>query len=329
MTSESRDLDSYRVLNMQLPRSQVERILVVRGGAIGDFILTLPVFAALRRHFPKARLEVLGYPTVTKLALAGGLVDQDHYLESPALAGFFNQTTVLDPFYVQYLGNFTTIISYLYDPDGHFQTNVRRCSAARFIQGSHRPDESMPMHAVEVMLKPLVELNIRDAHPIPQLTLPVSPEFRLPGGVWLGLHPGSGSERKNWPEAKWRQFITQLCQETEFKFLLAGGEAEGGRLQRLTQSLPTNRFRLMQNCPLTELAQALGQCHAYAGHDSGISHLAAALGLPGLILWAGSNEAIWRPRSEKISVLRHPDGLSALPVDTVLECLARSLPAGI
>ncbi len=43
------------------------KILVIRGGAIGDFILTLPVFSALRERFPEARLEVLGYPNVTAL----------------------------------------------------------------------------------------------------------------------------------------------------------------------------------------------------------------------------------------------------------------------
>ena len=46
------------------------KILVIRGGAIGDFILTLPVLAALRRQFPQTRLEVLGYPHIARLAVA-------------------------------------------------------------------------------------------------------------------------------------------------------------------------------------------------------------------------------------------------------------------
>jgi hypothetical protein len=52
------------------------RILVIRGGAIGDFILTLPAIAALRRQFPAAHLEVLGYPHIAQLALAGGLANR-------------------------------------------------------------------------------------------------------------------------------------------------------------------------------------------------------------------------------------------------------------
>jgi heptosyltransferase-3 len=49
------------------------RILVIRGGAIGDFILTLPVLAALRERFPGVEIEVLGYPHIASLALSGGL----------------------------------------------------------------------------------------------------------------------------------------------------------------------------------------------------------------------------------------------------------------
>ena len=48
------------------------RILVLRGGAIGDFIVTLPVFRALRRRWPEAFIEIAGYPHIAELALAGG-----------------------------------------------------------------------------------------------------------------------------------------------------------------------------------------------------------------------------------------------------------------
>jgi heptosyltransferase-3 len=44
------------------------RILVIRGGAIGDFILTMPAIAALKKQFPQTRLEVLGYPHIASLA---------------------------------------------------------------------------------------------------------------------------------------------------------------------------------------------------------------------------------------------------------------------
>ena len=72
------------------------RILVVRGGAIGDFVLTLPVLMALRRNLPSARLEVLGYTHIAGLAVAGGLADRVRGLEERGFATFFARGVAID-----------------------------------------------------------------------------------------------------------------------------------------------------------------------------------------------------------------------------------------
>ena len=64
------------------------KILVIRGGAIGDFVLTLPAITALRSRFPEAQLEVLGDPHIVQLARVAGLVDRVQGIEARALAGF-------------------------------------------------------------------------------------------------------------------------------------------------------------------------------------------------------------------------------------------------
>src|ERR1044072_4711227 len=120
------------------------RILVIRGGAIGDFILTLPALAALRNQFPEAHLEVLGYPHIAQLALAGGLVDRVQPIEARALAGFFARNGELSEELRDYFSEFNVIVSYLYDPDEIFKTNIARCARGQFIAGPHRPDESEP-----------------------------------------------------------------------------------------------------------------------------------------------------------------------------------------
>ena len=89
------------------------KILVIRGGAIGDFILTLPVFSALRNQFPEAHLEVLGYPHIAQLALAGGLVDRVQGIEARALAGFFARNGELSEDLRDYFSEFNIIVSYL------------------------------------------------------------------------------------------------------------------------------------------------------------------------------------------------------------------------
>src|SRR5882672_6313686 len=99
------------------------KILVIRGGAIGDFILTLPAIAALRQQFPQAHLEVLGYPHIIQLALSGGLVDRIQSIEARPLAGFFARNGTLETDLADYFSEFDLVVSYLYDPDRIFETN--------------------------------------------------------------------------------------------------------------------------------------------------------------------------------------------------------------
>lgn len=302
------------------------KILIIRGGAIGDFILTLPVLAALRAQLPKARLEVLGYPHIAQLALAGKLCSAVRSIDARPLAGFFARKGALDPALEEYFAGFAIVISYLFDPDEIFQTNVARCSKAQFIAGPHRPDETAGIHATKVFLKPLERLAIFDADPEPKLAIN-SPHTTI---NQIALHPGSGSERKNWPEENWLELLRQLTSQTDLTFLLVGGEAEGERLERLATGLPVGRAAVARNLPLPELALRLHSCRAFLGHDSGITHLAAAVGLPGLVLWGDTIETVWRPQSARLKILRDPGGLPQLPVTTVraeLENLLRQTHA--
>lgn len=296
------------------------RILVIRGGAIGDFILTLPAIAALRQQFPQAHLEVLGYPHIVQLALAGGLVDRVQAIEARGLAGFFARNGDLSEDLRDYFSEFNIIISYLYDPDEIFKTNVARCSRGQFIIGPHRPDETNAIHATTVFLKPLERLAIFDADATPRLALDVRPSTL---DSVLALHPGSGSERKNWLEENWVELITRLINETPLTLLLVGGEAEGERLQRLAAALPPTRCVVAKNLPLVELAQRMQSCRGFVGHDSGITHLAAALGLPTTVLWAHTVEKIWRPQGAHVTVLRAADGIGGISVEQVIERVLR------
>ena len=281
------------------------RILIIRGGAVGDFILTLPAFAALKRQFPGVSLDVLGYPHIACLASTGGLVEAVKPVDARPLAGFFARKGELNPELASYFAGFHVIFTYLFDPDELFRTNLAKVTKAQVIQAPHRPNESQPLHATEQLLQPLERLAIFDADPQPRLELPapVSTATRT-----LAVHPGSGGERKNWSEANWAALLPQLAATTDLNFLLVGGEAEGDRLQRLAATLPPSRVSIARSLPLPELALRLRGCTAFLGHDSGISHLAAAVGLPGIVLWGPSNATVWRPKSDRFELLTAPGG---------------------
>ncbi len=310
-----------------MPFNSKAKILVIRGGAIGDFILTLPALTALRSRFPEVQLEVLGYAHIAQLAIAGGVVDAVRSIEAATLAPFFARHGQLPDAMRDYLDGFAIIISYLYDPDEIFRDNVGRCTKAQFIQGPHRPDETAGRHATEVFLEPLQRLAIFDADPIPRLRL--SPPSQSTSDR-LALHPGSGSERKNWPESKWAELLGRLnpAAAGNKSILLVGGEAEAERLQRLSRHA-RGPVEMALNQPLPKLAAQLAGCGFFLGHDSGITHLAAAVDLSGLVLWGETAEAVWRPRSERMQLLRAGGKLRELSVDEVMSELSRhARPAG-
>ena len=292
------------------------KILVIRGGAIGDFILTLPVLSALKSQFPQADIEVLGYSHIAILATHGGLARAVRPIDARPLAGFFARDADLDAGLQDYFAGFALIVSFLYDPDDIFRTNVARCSRAQFIVGPHRPNEKEALHATEVYLKPLERLAIFNPDPVPRLSVPPEGSSTRPARV--AVHPGSGSPRKNWPEPHWSVLLAALVEKTDLRLVILGGEAEGDRIERLARQLPASRVETVQSLPLPQVAARLAGCSAFLGHDSGISHLAAALGLPVLALWGETPESIWRPRGENVRLLKDPAGLHLLAVESVL-----------
>jgi len=298
------------------------KLLVIRGGAIGDFVLTLPVLAALRRQLPTASLEVLGYPNIVELAVFGGLADGCRSIEARSLAGFFARKGELDPALAEYFSGFAVVISYLFDPDRIFEENVARCSKAQFIVGRYRPDEGDDLHATEVFLKPLERLAIFDADSFPRLAVAVREDDPLAGGQPLALHPGSGSRTKNWPEQRWLDFVAYLVKATDLPLLLVGGEAESDRFHHLAAQVPEDRLRLAWQLPLPLLARELVRCRGFVGHDSGITHLASALGIPSLVLWGPTKQAIWQPRGDGVQLVEHPQGIRYLAVDEVVRRLS-------
>ena len=308
---------------VRFPKSPT-RILVVRGGAIGDFILTLPVLAALRGHCPKAAIEVLGYPHIAELAVAGGLADVVYPIESPLLSQMFVRGDVLPESVGQFFRRFDLVISYIYDPDCIFQENVRRLSRGTYLRGCHRPDEHAAQHATMTLLEPLRSLGFDNPDPVPRLRIPITnqvldTESAVPT---LAVHPGSGSTRKNWPEDSWANLLGQLAKRTNWHLLMIAGEAEGQRADRLASLWPKNRVTLARNLSLTRLAALLESASAFVGHDSGITHLAAALGVETLALWGPTNPVVWRPLGANVRLLANPVGISELGVEAVLDaCL--------
>ncbi|MFZ2643437.1 MAG: glycosyltransferase family 9 protein [Verrucomicrobiia bacterium] len=312
-----------------LPLPDNPRILVIRGGAIGDFILTLPAIGALRQRWPSARLEILGYPRIAALADGRYYADAIRSIDAGPMARFFVPEADLDPSLSDYFASFDLVLSYLYDPDDIFSANLGRAGVTRLLRASAKPDRE---HAATHFARPLAELGLRadPAHPrlFPNAADRAFAEQFLTLNSSLStlhslvaIHPGSGGEHKVWPADRWAAVIRALREQAGCNILLIGGEADDTARRALAPfNLPA-----AWNLPLPQLAAILERCGLFAGHDSGITHLAAAVGVPTLALFGPTSPNIWSPLGPRVRVVTAAGTMNALSVETVHAALQEML----
>jgi len=296
------------------------RVLIIRGGAVGDFILTLPALRLLRESLPDNSIEVLGYPGISALAVAAGLADNTRALEHGGMARLFARGAAIDPELASYLAGFNLVVSYLYDPDGIFRDNLTRAGVKTLLECPHQVRTGQG-HAAVQLARPLewLALFLEDS----DWRRPIFPR-RMPamGETGVALHPGSGSERKNWPLERWLEVAAGL-RASGSRVVFVTGEAEEARGQ-LAQ-IPAG-WEIWHQRPLAELAGLLAGCSGFLGHDSGMSHLAAACGLPCLLLFGPTDPEVWAPPQAGVRVLRPEQGdWAALPASEVLDAALRWL----
>ncbi|MFA5058011.1 MAG: glycosyltransferase family 9 protein, partial [Opitutaceae bacterium] len=83
------------------------------------------------------------------------------------------------------------------------------------------------------------------------------------------------------------------------------------------QGLPSG-VEVSENLPLPALAVQLAQCRLFLGHDSGLSHLAAAVGTPCVLLFGPTDPAMWAPPGGHVRVIRRGETLDAIAIEEVL-----------
>ncbi len=313
------------------------KILFIRGGAIGDFVLTLPSIALVREGFPQCRIEVLGYRHIVELATGRRHVDASRSIEYGPLGGFFSKNNVLDPGLCEYFAGFQQVVSYLYDPDSHFETNVRRAGVKNFL--GINPIISDGEHAARQLARPLESLalyledhaarlhpNAGDFAAADEALLRLSNgrSVEAPGSRWLMVHPGSGSPSKNWPVERWAELLRWMGQDyPQTRIVLVAGEADSAVLAELRKRNPG--LESLENLALPILAALAARCGAFIGHDSGISHIAAAAGAKCVLLFGPTDPDIWAPANETVEVLLAPQGdLAKLELETVKLALVQA-----
>jgi heptosyltransferase-3 len=312
----------------------MNRILVIRGGAIGDFILTLPALKALRDACPRAHIEILGYKHIAVAAENRFYAQAVRSIEYGLLSGFFATNSELSAELANYFAGFDLIISYLYDPDRIFENNLRRCGVENLLCGPPKIVENAG-HAARQLARPIEEMGVRVVD-LAEKIFPSTEDRQFAREFLLNMlqpivaiHPGSGSKEKNWPLENW---IALFSRSGDFyiggkrpSLVVISGEADKVQTEQLEREWKDRDARFAKNLPLPQLAAVL-EHSIFIGHDSGISHLAAAAGANCILLFGPTNPDVWAPKNKNVRVLSAQSGrLSDLEIGSVQAAITAAL----
>ena len=292
-------------------------------------MLTLPALKALRDAYSRCQIEILGYPHIAAVADKRFYADAVRSIEYGALSRFFARNAEISLDLRDYFSRWDLILSYLYDPDQIFEDNLRRCGARKIVCG---PARIVPgLHAAQQLAKPLRQLGI-NVSDFSAKIFPSSEDRELARRFLrrfespvLALHPGSGSETKNWPIQNWLDLAkTFLNGRVLFRTIIfVSGEADEKEMEQLRAVFGSEpRVTLAHALPLPQLAAILERS-TFTGHDSGISHLAAAAGARCFLLFGPTDPKVWAPQNKDVRVLLAPNcDLTQLDIATVGKAIA-------
>ncbi len=290
------------------------RVLVLRGGAIGDFVVTLPVLQWLRLAAPGGVIDLACHARVAPLA--AGLVTQWRDIESAVFLPLYAEAGAVEEAVAGFLGNYDLIVSFL-GSDTPVAARLREITAGRAISidpipagnrqhvtagffgqmraaGLPAPDAEESAH-----LMPVVEVAAEKRQEARELLEGLGVK---PGQALIGLHPGSGSSEKNAPAEVLGEVWAWLTEAFEDAApVLIKGEADDGPVAQVMARLGVAP-PVVEAADLGVLAAVLGECALCVGHDSGVSHIAAAVGAPTVAIFVSTDPVVWAPRGPRVVV---------------------------
>jgi ADP-heptose:LPS heptosyltransferase len=254
--------------------------LAIHPGALGDVLLAVPALRALRAA--GAPLTVAAQPRIGALLVALGVANHAAAFDTLGLETLFGDAP-LDPGapLARLLADATRVVCWFGARDADFTR--RLCALAPGATVAPATTTTMPVwrHLVQTVG------GHGDRAPIacpPGLRDEACATLRTRG--WDGharlvvVHPGAGGLAKRWPAAGFAEVVERV----DAALVVHQGPADGEAVRELLARLRRPAMSLIDP-PLPMLAGVLSLACAYIGNDSGISHLAATVGAPSLILF--------------------------------------------
>jgi ADP-heptose:LPS heptosyltransferase len=285
-------------------------ILIWHQGALGDLLLAGPALLAVRRCYPRARLIGLGQPQFWQLLSRTLSLAEIWDSSESRWAGLFAAAPLSSELLTR-LAPFQLAVVFTPNRQSPVPERLRQAG----IPAVHWAP-SFPAGGREAVgalqARHLAGLGYKVTPGSFRLTLPENPgqlELAAFSGAddWLAVAPGSGQAGKNWPLSHYYETSRALAWDYKMRVVWLAGPAEAGLAPFLTALAAAQGHILLAGAKLSQVAAALSRCRLFLGNDSGLTHLAAALGGPRVVaLFGPTNPAVWAPPGEQVRILTGP-----------------------
>lgn len=315
---------------------EVQSVLVIHQGALGDFILALPSLEAFRKAYPQARSVIMGYPRILELVEQRFYAEEILSIDQKGMASFFVRGGPLDRSLSQFFSTFDLIVVFGKDAEGPILWNLRRVCQGRILHIDPFPPWDEGIHITDHLLKQFAEYGFSPSTLNPRLELKKS-DRDWARDFWRGkgltmedrsraviVHPGSGSRKKVWPLDRFLGLVRYLGKHLPSKIIIVLGPAEGLEVHRTFEGMEwevgANPPVLVKGLSLLNLAAVMEGSRLFIGNDSGISHMAAALGIPTIAIFGPTDPRVWSPRGKKVWVVRKGIPCSPCSQERFVQC---------
>lgn len=286
----------------------MKNILVIKLGALGDFVLAMGPFAAIRGHHPEASITLLTTPSFASLAQASGYFDAVWPIGRPMRGDIFGLVRLIRALRG---GKFERV--YDLQTSGrsnfyYFLLSGRKPQWSGIAPGcSHKHDNPGRdhMHTIERQAE---QLAIAGISPVPAADLGWASadisRYNLPARYAL-LAPGGSAHRpqKRWPAAYYGELAVWLAGRGILPIILGAGAEQA--LADSIEAICPAAISFVDRTDFAAIIALAGGARAAIGNDTGPMHLIAARGCPSLVLFsAASDPALCAPRGANVSILR-------------------------
>jgi len=305
-------------------------ILIIHQGALGDFILSLPVIGAIRHSHPGSSIEIWGYPYILRLVEGRFYADAIASINQEGMSRLYSEQAAAPEGLVSRIRRFDLVILFGGELQGPFADNLRKYGVRTVYRISTFPGERGTIHVIDHQLSQLLEMGIPAAGDMPELFPSREDEQRArhffdahaiaPYDFTVAMHIGSGSRKKVWPPDRFAHLAETLVTRRSARIVVLTGPADA-EMERAYRERTPSGTSIMLNChPLPEIAAILKRCSIFVGNDSGITHLAAASGAPVIALFGPTDPQVWGPRGKAVTLLRGSAECSPCSRETMHIC---------